>query len=333
MEHQGRNYLGELLYSAMGRTVCDGNSKITSSLMRVLVTGARGFVGKQCLARLLEKGYELHAASTVYQLSTPGCHWHKVDLLESTEVRALFRVVRPSHLLHLAWYTEHDKYWHSHKNLAWVQATLGMMQEFVSAGGRRVVAAGTCAEYDWSHEFYSEYLTPCRPSTLYGAAKHGTQLMLTALAKRAGISAAWGRLFFLYGPGQSLLSLVPSVVRSLLNRQQALCDHGDLVRDYLYVDDAAAALVALLEGEIDGVVNVASGHALQLKDLVSTIADLLDQKDLIHFGKIPLGSREPKQLIADVSRMKSELCFEPEIDMTRGLRLTVDYLKKNLVLT
>ena len=52
---------------------------------------------------------------------------------------------------------------------------------------------------------------------------------------------------------------MPSIVRSLLEGEQALCSHGDLVRDYMYVDDAAGALIGLLEGEIDGVVNVASG--------------------------------------------------------------------------
>lgn len=314
----------------MGRAVCDSNSEIADSPVRVLVTGARGFVGRHCLARLVAKGHDVHAVSTVHQRSTPGCKWHKVNLLNASEVRALFSSVRASHLLHLAWCTDHGTYWHSPENLAWARASLGLIQEFAISGGRRFVAAGTCAEYDWSYEICTEDTTPCRPSTLYGAAKHGTQLILNAWAKQAGISSAWGRLFFLYGPGQSRLCLVPSIVSSLLKGEQAFCSHGDLVRDYMYVDDAAGAFIGLLEGEIDGVVNVASGKTLKLKDLVLAIGDLLDQRALIQFINRPLTSGEPLQLIADVIRMESELGYQPHFDIGHGLSLTLEHFRAEM---
>jgi len=311
----------------VGRAVCDSNSEITNLPVRVLVTGARGFVGRHCLARLVANGHEVHAVSSVHQISSPGCQCHTADLLNAIEVRTLISTVRPSHLLHLAWYTDHGTYWHAPENLAWVQASLGLMKEFADSGGQRIVAAGTCAEYDWSYEICKENTTPCRPSTLYGAAKHGTQLILNAWAKQASISAAWGRLFFLYGPGQPTSFLIPSIATSLLKGERAICSSGDLVRDYIYVDDAAGALTSLLEGDVDGVVNVASGRALQIKDLVLMIGDLLDKKDLIHFGKMPLGFGEPHRLIADVTRMKSELGCQPSFDIAQGLSITLEYLK------
>ena len=311
----------------MGRTVRVSDSEIADTPVRVLLTGARGFVGRHCLAKLVAKGHEVHAVSSVHQISRPGCQWHTVDLLNAIEVRTLISTVRPSHLLHLAWYTDHGTYWHAPENLAWVQASLGLMKEFADSGGQRIVAAGTCAEYDWSYEICKENTTPCRPSTLYGAAKHGTQLILNAWAKQANISSAWGRLFFLYGPGQPPSFLIPSIATSLLKGEQAVCSNSDLVRDYIYVEDAATALTSLLEGEVDGVVNIASGRALQIKDLALMIGDLLDKQDLIHFGKMPLGYSEPQRLIADVSRTKSELGFQPYFDVAQGLSMTLDHIK------
>jgi nucleoside-diphosphate-sugar epimerase len=251
-------------------------------------------------------------------------------LLSASEVSAVLKRVRPSHLLHLAWYTDHDTYWQSPENLAWVQASLNLIKEFADSGGQRIVAAGTCAEYSTSYEVCKEEITPCRPSSLYGATKYGTYLILNAWAKQANISSAWGRLFFLYGPGQPPSFLIPSIATSLLKGEQALCSHGDLVRDYIYVEDAAAALASLLEVKVEGSVNVASGQALEIKDLVLMVGDLLDKRDFIHFRKQSLGHCKPQRLIADVSRLKSELGFQPYFDISRGLSVTLDYLKASM---
>ena len=61
-------------------------------------------------------------------------------------------VIRPEVLIHLAWYAEHGKYWTSPENVRWVEASLALLRGFAAAGGRRVVMAGTCAEYEWSRE-------------------------------------------------------------------------------------------------------------------------------------------------------------------------------------
>ena len=241
--------------------------------MKILLTGGRGFIGQHCITQLLAKGYEVHAVSSTPQSSTTGVQWHHANLLDTTETRALVRVVKPSHLLHFAWYTEHGTYWTARENLSWVQASFALMHEFAESGGQRFVAAGTCAEYDWSHDLCAEATTPCRPSTVYGAAKYSTQLLLEAWAKQIGLSSAWGRIFLLYGPGECPSRLAPSVINSLLRGEPALCTHGEQLRDFMYVADVAAGFVALLESEARGAVNIASGEAVPLKALVFSIAD------------------------------------------------------------
>ena len=152
--------------------------------LRVLVTGATGYVGRRVTGPLEALGFEVHAAGRA----------QGVDLLATGGADALLAQVQPTHLLHLAWYTEHGLFWTSRENLRWVDASLRLLQAFASGGGRRAVVAGTCAEYDWvPGGTFSEWRTPLRPATLYGAAKLGLhEVWSRGLAAQEGVELAWG---------------------------------------------------------------------------------------------------------------------------------------------
>src|SRR6267143_4821300 len=119
-------------------------------MKRILLTGATGFIGRQCVPLLVARGYQVHAVSSKpIKDNRDSVRWHQADLFDPLAVKALIGSTKPTHLLHLAWCTEPGKYWNSLENLQWVQASLGLLQEFVDNDGQRVVVAGTCAEYDW----------------------------------------------------------------------------------------------------------------------------------------------------------------------------------------
>src|SRR5262245_48204662 len=111
-------------------------------MTRVLVTGASGYVGRQTLEPLACLGFEVHGLAR-RPLAEPACQWHTVDLLDSAAVAAAIAAIRPSHLLHLAWTTEHGKFWTDPANEAWRAATLDLVERFIAAGGRRCVLAGS----------------------------------------------------------------------------------------------------------------------------------------------------------------------------------------------
>jgi nucleoside-diphosphate-sugar epimerase len=274
--------------------------------MKVLVTGGSGFIGQHCLKQLHAKGYEVHAVSSIPRSNNDSVQWHQASLLDVGQTRALVHAVKPSHLLHLAWYTTPGKYWTAPENLDWVKGSLALMREFSEAGGKRLVTAGTCAEYDWSHGLCIEGQTPLIPATLYGTYKHAMQLMQHAWCVQNGLSGAWGRVFSIYGPAEYPDRLVASVIRALLRSEVATCGNGTLVRDYSHAEDVASAFVSILESAIEGPVNIGSGDGVNLHDLVEKIAVKLDGSKLIRYRPLSLlSSTEPVLLLPDISRLLS----------------------------
>ncbi len=293
-------------------------------MKRVLVTGATGCVGRHALPILLSHGWDVHAvASRQPPPDIAGVTWHRANLLDPDAAAAVVRNARASHLLHLAWYIAPGKWASAPENFDWVSASLQLLRAFRAAGGARVVNAGSCLEYDWQYGYCSEGRTPCVPHTVYGTCKHALQLLTSALAGDEAHSSAWGRIFFLYGPHEHPDRLVASVIRSVLAGDSARTSHGNQVRDYLFAGDVADAFVALLESDVTGPINIASGRAIRLKEIALTIGDLLGRPDLIRLGAIPAAPTDTPLVVADTTRLARDLRWQPKVDLADGLTQTI----------
>lgn len=297
-------------------------------MKRVLLTGATGFVGRQCLQALIARGYEVHAVTRKLSARLPASgaeSWHEADLLEGAQVSQLLDRIRPSHLMHCAWYAEPGEYWQSAENFRWVEASLHLTREFSSRGGARAVYIGSCAEYEWAGGWCHEQTTPLRPTTIYGACKDSLRKSIDELAGVSNSGPAWGRLFFLYGPYEHPKRLVASAIRSVLRGEPPLCRNHDYVRDYLCVTDAGDALAALLDSKVVGPVNIASGAAVSLGSIVQEITGLLKRPDLFHTSDPASTQIEPKALLADVTRLSKEVGWKPRHDLRSGLAETINW--------
>jgi len=290
---------------------------------RVVLTGATGFVGRQAIAPLQARGFEVHALGR-RPTAAPGVVDHALDLL-SHDPAPLLRAIRPTHLLHLAWDVTPGRFWTAAENLDWVAASLRLYRAFVAAGGDRVAVAGTCAEYDWTGPLLDEATTPLRPATLYGVAKHALHQLLAA----SGANLAWGRVFFLYGPHEAPSRLVPSVIAPLLRGEPALVGDGAAERDLMHVADVAGALVALLDSPHAGAANVATGACRPLRTVVQGIADRLGRTDLVRFGARPSPPGEPARLAASTDVLNG-LRFQNEFTFDTGISNTIGWWKRRM---
>lgn len=286
----------------------------------VLVTGATGLIGRHCAAPLAASGFRVVTTSRRGQGGDL-----RMDCLDPGAVERVLSQVRPSHLVHLAWHDGASDRWTSARNLDWVAASLHLLKTFAAAGGRRAVMVGSCAEYDWSApaEGPLRETTPPGPATLYGAAKAATGLAAMAGAGVLGLSLAWARPFFCYGPGEPEGRLFGDLVRGLGAGRPVDCTDGLQRRDFLMSADIGRALAEILKSPVEGPVNVASGVAVPVREVIMTLAREMGRADLVRLGARSRPKDDPALIAADVTRLREEVGFTPRFDLLSGVRATL----------
>lgn len=298
-------------------------------MKRVLVTGGTGFIGRHTIPYLIKRGYEVHILSR-QEGKKDGVHSHCCDLFDEKQLRATIKDIQPSHLLHLAWYVEHGKFYDAIENLFWVEASLRLVRIFAEHGGRRVAITGTCAEYDWSQGLVSETDTPLKPTSKYAFAKHNLMQLLTYFSGSLQLSMAWCRMFFLYGPFEQPSRLVPYIINQILSDKEVAISNRTSSRDFLYIEDAADAVVATLDSNFEGPINIASGNAYSVGSIANEISRYLINEAISDDGDDACSGQNTDILRADISQLREAVGFRPTYDLSAGIEKTVDWWKTQL---
>lgn len=305
--------------------------------MRCFVTGATGFVGSHLVRLLLQKGNEVSVL--VRPNSDP---WRIQDILpavrtisgEMAAVEQASNVIRsfkPDVVFHLAWHGGNSyKYQNDlsqiFKNL---YGSLELVQIAKEAGSQRWVGLGTSVEYGKYEIPITESLRPM-PSTLYGISKYCTCLSAQKLCQLYRIDFVWLRPFWMYGPYDDPLRMLPSVILALLRGEKPALTLGEQRWDYLYVEDAVEAIWrAAITPEAQGIFNLGSGEAYTIRSIAERIRDLIDSNLPIGFGEVPYRSDQIMHLQADISRLREVTGWSPHVSLDEGLRRTVQWFRKN----
>ena len=294
--------------------------------MKVLLTGASGFLGQYVLRLLQELNIAVVAVGRspppgLIQRSTES-GFIPVDLLALNDLFPLVRQVGATHLLHLAWVTEHGEYWTSPLNFRWVDASTRLVQAFCEAGGQHVVGVGSCAEYLWGDGVCSEATTPLTPATVYGVAKDATRRLLEALCAHHDVRCAWGRVFFPFGAGEGPARLLPKLIEALQGRAAPFGVGAFAYRDFLHAQDVASGLLALLQSDASGSYNISSSHPLQIGELVRVVARLLGRDAACVLDCPSARVAQPAALVGDSQKLEA-LGWRPQLTLLQGLEKTL----------
>jgi nucleoside-diphosphate-sugar epimerase len=211
-----------------------------------------------------------------------------------------------------------------------VQGSLDLLESLVAAGCRRAVFVGSCFEYGSGGPLSES--TPVDPRSLYAASKAATRYLAEHLARVRGIPFVWARFFLQYGPFEDPRRLVPAVMAALLRGEPVDVTRGVQVRDFLHVQDVAGAAVAVALSEVEGVVNIGSGTPVSVRELVSTIGELIGRPELIRYGARPDVPGDPPAIYADIGRLIATTGWRPRFDLRSGLEDTLEWWKGRLAL-
>jgi UDP-glucuronate decarboxylase len=294
--------------------------------VRVLLTGAAGFVGSRVARVLLARGHEVHA---VVRGTHPSPRLRDVagirllcgDVVDENDIRELVARTAPETCIHCAWVATPGEYLTSPDNAVHEAAAERLGRALTENGCGRIVALGTCFEYAPSDVPHDE-MSLLGPSTVYARAKLAAYERLALICEGTRTSLAWARLFHLFGPHEDPRRLVPSVTLALLDGRAAETTAGEQLRDFLHVDDVAIALATIAESRVSGPVNVASGHPVRVRDVVHHIGELTGRPDLLKLGALPYAAGDPMAVTADVAKLAA--CgFAPRRTLEEGLAETV----------
>jgi nucleoside-diphosphate-sugar epimerase len=292
--------------------------------LRVLVTGASGFIGSRALRQLTREGYEVHCVGRrIPDRVDADVNWHSADLLQYAELRRVVANVSPSHLLHLAWVATPGTYVTSSLNYNWLSASIQLFRQFQIHGGHRAVISGSCAEYDWRYGTCIEEKTPLVSNTPYSACKNALRL---AVASMHPVGVAWARVFFAYGAGEPSAKLVSSTVRGFQTGRIPKVINGNARRDFVHVEDIALGLTKLLTSDYCGAVNVCTGTATSISEVVAQVASCFDES-----APLPANDQDDPEypcVLGDVTTLKDAVNWQPSIDLANGIKDTVSQLRR-----
>lgn len=279
--------------------------------MKVLVTGATGFVGRHLVAALLARGCEVRAVARNAETAATMPWINSVEFMaadihaDDLDITALTANIDA--LAHLAWpgLPNYQALFHFEHNLL---ADYRFIKGAVEAGVSQVLVTGTCFEYGMQSGPLSEQATP-QPSNPYGLAKNTLRLFLENLQRVQPFTLQWARLFYLYGEGQNPNSLLAALDRAIDAGDDTFnMSAGEQLRDYLAIDIAADYLAAILQQrEFNGLINCSSGQPVSVRALVEQRLRARGASIRLNLGHYPYPTHEPMAFWGVADRLQQLL--------------------------
>lgn len=281
--------------------------------MKVLVTGATGFIGNNVMKELLKvSNNEIIATSLLSDADAKKFDWYQdvtylsCNLNDHNENYFKF-FNQPDVLIHLAWegLPNFKELYHFEKN---VMNNYQFIKNMVINGLEDLNVIGTCFEYGMQSGPLSEDM-PSAPATAYALGKDTLRKFIEELKKNHGFHFKWIRLFYMYGEGQNPKSLIPQLDNALDNNKELFnISGGEQLRDYLRVDKVAEYIVKIsLQSQILGIINCCSGIAISVRKFVENYIKEKGKTIKLNLGHYPYPDYVPMAFWGNNSKLRAIL--------------------------
>lgn len=286
--------------------------------MKAIVTGATGFIGKALCQELLSKHYDVVAVirknsskrSKLESMICENSEWKdrlqivELDLDDLEKIHTEYKM-EADVFYHLAWNgsagADREDFDMQYSNIAYMKKAIWTAKE---CGCKKIVGAGSQAEYGVVKGVAKEDSTVPKPFMMYGAAKLAAYQMGKLYAAQIGIKLVWPRIYSVYGVGENAGTLVSYVVDTLKKGEVPQLSPCENMWNFMYITDCVRALRKLGENEeTEGIYNVASKDTRILKDFVVQIRDIVAPDAELNFGAKQSDPSRTFYLMPDCSKL------------------------------
>ena len=306
---------------------------------RVLVTGGSGFIGSHLVHRLLAEGAQVSVivryGSVMKNERLRDC-WNDIRVIEADlrnrgALEAGLREFPPEVVLHLAAYNHVGQSFTQVEECFDVNAkgTANLLDTYVDA--EKFIYMSTSEVYGHQTDVpFIETMCP-EPISPYAITKYAGELYCHMKQRIGGEqSVVVLRPFNTFGPYQSAKAVIPELIVDCLRGETIQTTEGEQTREFNYVDNIVDGLVlaASHPGRLDGVMNLASGEEVAIRDLVTKIAEMTDTRSKIEIGALPYRPTEIWRMYADSTRAWEVICWKPKVTLENGLKRTIEWFRE-----
>lgn len=310
--------------------------------MKILVTGATGFVGKNVVERLLKEGHQLTITSSGAENKLPN---ELYDFPNEKGHKVLYyglngidwsHVYGQDAVIHLAANNDTRCLDESEMFLANYHGPVELFVKAAIGGCKNFVYASSTAVYGNSPAPYVEGVTEEKPMNVYGRSKLMFDEFAMKFAEDSDHKVIGLRYCNIYGPGEEhkgkRMSMIGQLLRSVhAGKKPTLFTDGEQSRDWVYVEDVVDANMLAISSDESGIYNIGSGVATSFNELVSRIADIVQKQDVLppNYIDCPFENEYQSYTCCDIEKAKSHLGYEPKYDLATGLWSYSEYLVRH----
>ncbi len=304
--------------------------------MKILITGATGFIGSHISRKLVEKGYNVfatHRDSSSFEKCLrfkDKINWINIS---DSNWKEIVRKIEPDLIIHTAWEgieaLQRNNWEVQIRNFWFSKELFDLANECCI---KKIIALGSQAEYG-SHKFPVTEETLTSPEDAYGAVKTLTANYLRSLFSNTNVEWYWIRVFSVFGENENPAWLIPGVISQLLKKEPIKLTACEQQYNYLYIGDFVDQLHTVVESleNKSGVYNLCASQPIRLKDLLMQVVSILGlSQELLLFGALPYRKGQNMYIAGDNSKFQK--MFRSNIieeNMTEGLLNTIKHYKEN----
>jgi nucleoside-diphosphate-sugar epimerase len=302
--------------------------------MKVLITGANGFLGSNTVRHLLNANYEILALSK--NSNNISDIIHRIDFIKCNSENYFLHESKildfcPNIVINFAWdggnnYQDINSFNQFYKN---IPLSLSLLEIINKQDNKpKFIGLGSFTEYGIIKSQARENQKE-NPINFYGLAKKQIKQITEIFCNLNSIEYNWIRPCYIYGPGDVSTRLIPSIINKILSNQEIILNSCETIIDYLYIDDFCLAIIDLIKSSApNGVYNICSSNEYILKDILTSIQKNITNNTKIIFDKELDRKFSSNYICGSNKKIKRKTNWTPKIKIEDGIKNTINYYKE-----